>query len=119
VREFAELAAHGVKREAAIDVVTKKHAVSEATLGRYLALVKGKAEHTWLFELCPAYVGRTARAELPAEAEQLLQGRLPARRAPSRAPASRGCSASRRRRRAGRCPRRARCCGASSSCRAR
>jgi hypothetical protein len=118
VREFAELAAHGVKREAAIDVVTKKHAVSEATLGRYLAMVKGKPEHTWLFELCPAYVGRTARAEMSAEARSSSR---PTTCAPSalRARLHRAPAAHRVAKAAGRCPRRARCCGASSSCRAR
>ncbi len=73
VQEYFTLLEHQVARAAALEVITKKHGLSEATLGRYLALVKGRPAHTWLHELAPAYAGRTATAELSAEAWETLK----------------------------------------------
>ena len=73
VQEYFALLDHQVAREAALEVVTKKHAISEATLGRYLALVKGRPASEWLHELAPAYAGRVATAEMSADAWEALK----------------------------------------------
>lgn len=73
VQEYFTLLDHQVARRAALEVVTKKHAISEATLGRYVAAVKGKPSHLWLYELAPRHVGRTAIADMSAEAWEVLK----------------------------------------------
>jgi Mu transposase/Mu DNA binding protein/Mu DNA-binding protein/Mu transposase-like protein len=73
VQEYAQLLGRGFKRDAVIAAVTKERSVSAATLSRYLGLVKGKPQHEWLFGLCPRYAGRTARADMSAEAWEFLK----------------------------------------------
>jgi len=73
VQEYHQLLARGFDRAAVTDAVTRERSLSEATLGRYLALVRGEPEHLWLYRLCPAYAGRTAIAALSAEAWEFLK----------------------------------------------
>ena len=74
VREYHALLARGFDREAVVGAVLRERQVSAATLWRYLGMVRGKPEHLWLQLLCPAYCGRTSRAELCAEAWETLKG---------------------------------------------
>jgi putative transposase len=73
VQEYHQLLAEGFRSGAAVAAIAHKRAVSEATLARYLALVRGQAEHLWLQLLCPRYSGRTAIAGLSAEAWETLK----------------------------------------------
>jgi hypothetical protein len=74
VQEYHRLLASGFRASAALAAIAHKRAVSEASLSRYLALVRGKPEHLWLQLLCPRYSGRTAVAEISAEAWEVLKG---------------------------------------------
>ncbi len=74
VREHEQLVARGFERESVIETVTREHGISEATLGRYLDLVKGEQEALWLYLLAPAYAGRTATADMSAEPWEILKG---------------------------------------------
>lgn len=73
VQQFVQLIARGFSRTSSIEAVTGEHAVSAATLTRYLAIVKGQPEHLWLYLLAPRHAGRTATAELSAEAWEILK----------------------------------------------
>lgn len=73
VREYHRLLGLGIPREQVEPAITRQFEISAATLGRYLALVRGKPEHLWLYELCPAYTGRTATAAMSAEAWEFLK----------------------------------------------
>lgn len=73
VQQYAQLVARSFSRASSIDAVTGEHAISAATLTRYLALVKGQPEHLWLYLLAPRHAGRTATAELSAEAWEILK----------------------------------------------
>lgn len=73
VRAYQALLSRGFKFRPAVAGVAREHAISEATLTRWLALVRGKPEHLWLQLLCPAYTGRTAIADISAEAWEFLK----------------------------------------------
>lgn len=73
VQEYHQLLGRGFSRAQVESAVTREREISTATLWRYLALVRGKAEHLWLYELCPAHVGRTATADMSAEAWEFLK----------------------------------------------
>lgn len=73
VAEFHRLQERGFERQAVIGAVTREHGISEATLARYLSLVRDEPSHLWLFLLCPAYVGRTAIADMSAEAWEVMK----------------------------------------------
>lgn len=73
VQEYHQLLAGGFRAGAAVAAIAHKRPVSEATLSRYLALVRGKPEHLWLQLLCPRYTGRTAVAEISADALETLK----------------------------------------------
>ena len=73
VREYHELVGRGFKPAAVIEAVTRDRQISEATLSRYLAAVRGEAEHLWVYALCPNYAGRAAQA-IDAEAWEVLKG---------------------------------------------
>lgn len=73
VREFHQLLGRGFDRGHVVAAVTREHAISEATLLRHLALVRGAPEQQWLFLLCPAYAGRVATADMSAEAWETLK----------------------------------------------
>lgn len=62
VQEYHQLLARGFNRDQVESAVISVCGISTATLWRLLDLVKGKPEHLWLHELCPAYAGRTALA---------------------------------------------------------
>lgn len=72
-QDYHQLLARGFDRPAVIAAVTKQHGVSPATVWRTVAAVKGQPDHLWLYVLCPQYTGRTARAEMDAEAWELLK----------------------------------------------
>lgn len=73
VQEYHQLLARGFDRAAVTDAVTRERSLSAATLARYLGMVRGEPEHLWLYALCPAYAGRTAIAEMSAEAWEVLK----------------------------------------------
>lgn len=73
VNEYVRLQRFGFDRARIIDAITTERSISEATLSRYLSLVRGKPEHLWLAVLCPSYAGRTAKAEMSAEAWETLK----------------------------------------------
>lgn len=73
VNEYHRLQGRGFDRAAVVAALKCEHGISEATLARYVGLVRGEPEHTWLFLLCPAYAGRTATAGLSAEAWEVLK----------------------------------------------
>jgi putative transposase len=72
-QDYHGLLQRGFDRAAVIAAVTKQHNVSPATVWRTVSAVKGQPDHLWLYVLCPQYAGRTARAEMPAEAWELLK----------------------------------------------
>ncbi len=72
-RDYQQLTERGFDRAAVIAAVTKQHNVSPATVWRTVSAVKGQPDHLWLYVLCPQYAGRTARAEMSAEAWELLK----------------------------------------------
>lgn len=72
-QDYQQLVERGFDRAAIIAAVTKQHNVSPATVWRTMCAVKGQPAHMWLYVLCPQYVGRTARAEMDAEAWELLK----------------------------------------------
>jgi hypothetical protein len=74
VQEYHRLRALGFDRVAVAAAVTREREISEATLWRYLGIVKGKPEHLWLYLLVPAHHGRTATAAMSAEAWEFLKG---------------------------------------------
>ena len=74
VQEYYALLGRGFARSAVVDAIVLERGISEATLGRYLALVRGQPEHLWMFLLAPRHPGRTATAEMSAEAWELLRG---------------------------------------------
>lgn len=73
VNEFHQLLGEGFRRHAAVTAISHKRGVAEATLARYLGMVRGQPEHLWLQLLCPRYTGRTAVAEISAEALEALK----------------------------------------------
>ncbi len=73
VSDYEQLRTSGVARLASLDTVAGKHSVSVATIQRYLSLVAGKPEHAWLYLLTPRYCGRTNKAEMSAEAWEVLK----------------------------------------------
>lgn len=72
-QDYHQLLERGFDRAAVIAAVTKQHDVSAAKVWRITAAVKGQPDHMWLYVLCPQYAGRTARAEMSAEAWELLK----------------------------------------------
>lgn len=83
--DYHQLLGRGFDRAAVIAAVTKQHGVSPATVWRITASVKNEPEHLWLYVLCPQYAGRTARAEMCAEAWELLKADYLRREQPSAA----------------------------------
>lgn len=73
VQAYAVLRAGGIGATAAKAATAETHQVSTATLARWLALVDGVPADKWLFALAPAYVGRTATADLSPEAWEVLK----------------------------------------------
>jgi len=73
VQEYFQLLARGFQRSAVVSAITAERSISEATLQRYLALVRDEPSHLWLYALAPRHVGRTAEAELNAEAFEFLK----------------------------------------------
>lgn len=74
VMQYQDLAGRGFKLEAAANAVTAARGISAATLSRQLAKVKGQPRDLWLFLLLPSHAGRTARADMSAEAWEILKG---------------------------------------------
>lgn len=70
---FLHLRTSGVGRAAALGTISGARRVSIATIARYLSIVEGKPEHTWLYLLTPRYRGREAGAEMSAEAWEILK----------------------------------------------
>ncbi len=73
VQDYYALLARGFERKAVVAAITKERGISAATLWRFVRTVKGQPEHMWLYLLCPDYTGRTARAEMSAEAWEVLK----------------------------------------------
>lgn len=89
VTGYLHLRTSGVGRAAALETVSVARQVSIATITRYLALVDGKPEHTWLYLLTPRHRGRTTQSDISAEALEILTADY---LRPER-PASRACIA--------------------------
>src|SRR5258708_2916856 len=60
VSGFLHLRTSGVGRAAALGTISGARRGSIATIARYLAILEGKPEHTWLYLLTPRYRGREA-----------------------------------------------------------
>lgn len=73
VQAFHRLMATGYRRDAALEAIAAECGTSVASVQRYLAAVKGKPEHLWLYLLAPRYCGRTVEAELSAAAWEFLK----------------------------------------------
>lgn len=73
VQEFHRLKDELGSRRAALEAVTRAHGIAERTLGNYLALVRGEAEHLWLYLLAPRPAGRRPEAPMSAEAWEVLK----------------------------------------------
>jgi hypothetical protein len=74
VTQYHELTARGFKATAAVSAVVTARAISPAKLYGHLARVRGEPRDLWLFLLLPGHAGRTARAEISAEAWEVLKG---------------------------------------------
>ncbi len=73
-QEYFSLLARGFERKAVVAAITHERGISAATIWRITSATKGEPEHLWLYVLCPGYAGRTARAEMSAEAWEVLKG---------------------------------------------
>lgn len=67
------LQAGGMTRSAAVAVIARRQGCSAATVFNWLAAVQGVSLADRLAHLAPRYVGRTAKAECPPEAWELLK----------------------------------------------
>lgn len=84
VQDYFSLLARGFARADVVMAVTQQRGISSATLWRITKTVKGQPEHMWLYLLCPGYAGRTARAEMSAEAWEALKADYLRRERPSK-----------------------------------
>jgi hypothetical protein len=64
----------GFRKAAASEAVSHKFRVSLATVGRWLAEVEGVPRDAWLYFLLDRRIGRTAIADMSAEAWEVLKG---------------------------------------------
>lgn len=74
VQKYFAMRAGGFNRLAVLTAISNETALSIATIGRFLAKLKGESDHLWLYRLCPTYAGRTAQAEISPEAWEVLKG---------------------------------------------
>jgi putative transposase len=74
VQTYHELLDMGIARMQAAAATQRKHDVAASTLWKYLRLIEGEPSHLWLYKLLPGFTGRTAHAEMSAEAWEMFKG---------------------------------------------
>jgi len=81
LQRYHVLLRRGYRPNQAARVVTRRSRISRATLTRWLALVRGKPQHTWPNVLMPRWTGRVRRELAPAAWAMLKRDYLSERRA--------------------------------------
>jgi len=82
VRLYRVLDAFGLKRGAAMDIVTRRAGISAATMYRVLNAIRVAPEEMWFWLLLPSWVGRTKRADFSQAAWEALKAEYLMQRRP-------------------------------------